>query len=111
MSKREKKELLEVVRKRRWREEEARKLMSAWRGSGGTMWAFARENGLVAQRLYRWARHLGGRESSVRFHPVRLLGGNRALDGGKIEIELVDGRPNHPEFKQAPSLVSLGFGE
>ena len=59
MSKGANKELLELVGKRRGREQEARIVMSAWRGSGGTMRAFARENGLVAQRLYRWARQLG----------------------------------------------------
>lgn len=92
MSKRAKREFLEVVGKRRWREGEARIVMSAWRGSGETMWGFARANGLVAQRLYRWARHLRDGESSVRFHPVRLLGGDRAVEGRKIEIELLDGR-------------------
>ncbi len=92
MPKRAKKELLEVVGKRRWREEEARKVMSAWQGSGATMWAFARENGLVAQRLYRWARQLEVGEKSEAFHPVRLLGVSRAVEGGKIEIELLDGR-------------------
>jgi len=91
MSKRGKKELLEVIGKRRWREEEARKVMLAWRGSGETMWAFARERGLVAQRLYRWARQLKRGKSSEGFHPVRLLGVSRAVEGRKIEIELVDG--------------------
>jgi transposase len=92
MSKRASKELLEVIVKRRWREEEARKVMSAWRGSGETMWAFARENGLVAQRLYRWARQLKGGKSLEVFHPVRLVGVSGVVEGRKIEIELVDGR-------------------
>jgi transposase len=92
MSKRAKKEFLEVMGKRRWREEEAQKVMSAWRGSGETVWAFARGNGLVAQRLYRWARRLKGGESPEGFHPVRLLGVSGAVEGRKIEIELMDGR-------------------
>jgi len=92
MSTRAKKELLGVVGKRRWSEREARIVMSAWRGSGETMWAFARERGLVAQRLYRWARQLRGGESSVGFHPVRLVEGSRAVEGRKIEIVLMDGR-------------------
>ena len=92
MSKRTKTELLGILGKRRWREEEARMVMSAWRGSGETMWVFAKENGLVAQRLYRWARRLKGGESSEAFHPVRLMGVSRAEEARKIEIELVDGR-------------------
>lgn len=92
MSKREKKELLEVVEKRRWREEEARKVMSAWRGSGETVRAFAREHGLVAERLYRWARRLKVGESEDAFHRVRLLGVSEVVEGRKIEIELMDGR-------------------
>jgi transposase len=92
MSKRTKTELLGILGKRRWREEEARRVMSAWRGSGETMWAFAKENGLVAQRLYRWARRLKSGESSEAFHPVRLMGVSRAVEGRKIEIELLDGR-------------------
>lgn len=92
MSKRAKAELLEIVGKRRWREEEARKVVSAWRGSGETMWSFARQHGFVAQRLYRWVRRLkGGGESSEAFHPVRLLGVSRGVEGRKIEIELVNG--------------------
>ena len=91
MSKRTKTELLGILGKRRWREEEARKVMSAWLGSGETMWAFARENGLVAQRLYRWSRQLRG-ELRASFHPVRLMG-DRGLTGSRrIEIVLVDGR-------------------
>lgn len=92
MSKRVNKEFLEVVGKRRWSEQEARIVMSAWRGSGETMWAFAREKGLVAERLYRWARQLRGGPTSVPFHPVRLVGGIRAVEGRRIEIVLVDGR-------------------
>lgn len=91
MSKRAKRELLEIVGKRRWREEEARKVVSAWRGSGETMWSFARKHGFVAQRLYRWARQLKGGESSEVFHPVRLLGVSRGVEGRKIEIELMNG--------------------
>ena len=91
MSKRAKTELLGILGKRRWREEEARAVMSAWRGSGETMWAFARENGLVAQRLYRWSRQLRGKQRAA-FHPVRLVGDRRLTGDRRIEIELLDGR-------------------
>jgi hypothetical protein len=91
MSKRAKTELLGILGKRRWREEEARVVMSAWRGSGETMWAFAREKGLVAQRLYRWSRQLRG-EQRATFHPVRLVGERRLTGERRIEIVLVDGR-------------------
>lgn len=80
-----------VRRQMRWRDADAREVAAAWRRSGKPMWVFAREHGLVLQRLSRWAARLGGGSNRrVRFHPVRLVGGLRDRNSA-IEVVLVDG--------------------
>jgi transposase-like protein len=44
---------------RRWSEEDARRVLAAWRESGDSAYAFAREHGLNAQRLGWWSKRLG----------------------------------------------------
>lgn len=83
-----------VVRKRYWREADARAVLTAWQRSGNPLSSFAREHGVDAKRISRWAAWLRGRSSGrVRFHPVRLvaarLGGERRE---AIEVVLLDGR-------------------
>ncbi len=64
-------------------------MVSAWRRSGKRISEFAIENGLSAKRVYRWSARLeGGGKRKVRFHPVRLVGG----EGAPIEVELLNGR-------------------
>lgn len=85
--------LTKIVGEDRWGEAEARVVVSAWRRSGKSMAAFAREHGLVAQRLSRWSRRVkGAATSKVRFHPVRLIEGRREVEGFSLEVVLVDGR-------------------
>lgn len=89
MAKRNGAELAKVVEKRRWSELEARVVVGAWRRSGQGMSEFARANGLKAQRVHRWSVRLEGESGrGVRFHPVRVVGG----DGEAIEIVLLNGR-------------------
>jgi transposase-like protein len=45
---------------RPWSEDEARRVIDAWRESGETVAAFARREGLVAHRVYWWRGRLGG---------------------------------------------------
>lgn len=56
---------------RRWGADEARRVLAAWRRSGLSMNAFAREHGFVAQRIGWWRQRVaaGGAELP-RFVPV-----------------------------------------
>lgn len=53
-----------VVQSRRWGEPGARVVVTAWQRTGKPMSVFAREHGLVVQRISRWAR-LGRTPSST----------------------------------------------
>jgi len=78
-----------VIGKRRWAEADAQIVVSAWRRSGKGISEFAGENGLSVQRLRRWSERVqGGSSGKVRFHPVRVLGGESVA----IEVVLLDGR-------------------
>jgi hypothetical protein len=59
-----------------WSEVEARELLDAWRRGGPTLSSFARQRGLVVQRLRWWKERLDGRTSS------RSLAGARAAING-----------------------------
>jgi transposase-like protein len=50
----------ELQGSRPWSEDEARRVIDAWRESGETVAAFARREGLVAHRVYWWRGRLGG---------------------------------------------------
>ena len=45
---------------RPWSEDEARRVIDAWKESGETVAAFARREGLVAHRVYWWRGRLEG---------------------------------------------------
>ena len=79
----------QVAERRYWREAEARVLVEAWRSSGETLSGFARRHGVGPGRLGRWVSRLGEGGSTLRFHPVRLVG---PPERSPIEIQLVGGR-------------------
>ncbi len=58
-----------------WSEHEARGVLSAWRKSGQTLERFARDRGLVPQRLRFWKRKLEGKTTTLarRESPLALL--------------------------------------
>lgn len=90
-------EVRRVVEKGYWRESDARVLVEAWRGSGETLAAFAREHGVDRRRLARWVGRLESASAKpLRFHPVRLVDRRPGLETGggdqAIEIELAGGR-------------------
>ena len=74
-----------------WREAEARVVVAAWRRSGETLAAFARQRGVHPRRLARWARRLEGgkRGAAVHFHRVRPVA--PAAREARIEIVLGGG--------------------
>lgn len=89
MARSRKRTVEQVASQRRWSEEDARIVVEAAEKSGLSLAAFCARLGLDAQRVYRWRRALGDRESApeaVRFEevvaPVRTpdLGGSRGLE-------------------------------
>ncbi len=93
MSKRRTAGIRKVIGKRRWSAADAQIVVSAWRRSGKRVSEFAREYGLTSQRLVRWSERLrGGSRGRVRFHPVRLVGGERGGESVAIEVVLLDGK-------------------
>ena len=92
MSRRGTEGISSVVQRRRWKESEGQLVVTAWKQSGKPMTVFAREHGLVVQRLSRWVARLGRSSNGrVRFHRVQLVGGLRGTSAA-IEVALVDGR-------------------
>lgn len=59
-----------------WSEVEARGALSAWRKSGLSIEVFARERGLVPQRLYWWRKKLEakGETKALAMLPVKMTG-------------------------------------
>ena len=94
MARRRMEAISEVVRRRRWREADARLVLRASQESGTSLSSFAREYGLQPARIWRWSARLREQASgSVLFHPVRLVGQGHGADGpGAIEVVLLDGR-------------------
>lgn len=93
MSKRRTVGITKVIGKRRWAEADARIVVSAWQRSGKRVSEFASEYGLSSQRLVRWSERLqDGSRGRVRFHPVRLVGGERGGESVAIEVVLLDGK-------------------
>ena len=80
---------------RRWTAAEARRVVAAWRESGQSMSAFARERGFDAQRLRWWRKRFaewssGGEERPVRFAPavISTAGG---LVSPQVSLRLPEG--------------------
>ena len=96
----------QAAKRRYWREADARAVVEAWRRSGKGLSEFARERGLHARRLARWAARLeaAARSGDVAFHPVRLVGVSRAetRHGEALEVVLRDGRSVRVPYGFAP---------
>ena len=73
-----------------WREDDARAVIEAWRGSGDSVAGFCRANGIAAARVSRWLARLDAAEP-VRFHPVRVTHEVDAAARAGIEVELPGG--------------------
>ena len=62
-----------------WTETEARGVIAAWRKSGLSTLDFARERGIVPQRIYWWRRKLGGGvvDDDLKLLPVHIVDSKR----------------------------------
>lgn len=88
--------LQSALKRAYWRAADAEVVLEAWRRSGRSMAAFAREHDLVRGRLARWQRELKTRpreSQAVAFHPVRVVmpaDGQREVEH-TIELVLAGG--------------------
>lgn len=104
---------LAQLRERRWSEADARVVLAQLERSGDSVLAFARAQGLTAQRIYWWRSRLSdeGRDTASRdeaefdqlsFAPVVVtsLGRSAAvvLRLGELEIEVIDPRKVEPTW-------------
>ena len=86
--------LATVIASRYWRAAGAERVVEAWRRSGQSGAAFARQHGLSVARLLRWRDRLK-RSAAPVFHPVRVVEGVRAIAAPvpeALELELRGGR-------------------
>jgi hypothetical protein len=84
---------------RHWNAATARRILAAWRRSGQSLVAFARERGIGAQRLYWWRKRLdpkaqeaGTPATSLAFIPAAVAGTGPAARialrfRGGVEVE------------------------
>lgn len=72
-----------------WRERDAKRVLADLDASGLPVAAFAREQGLSAERLYRWRRRLQPVGSTPEFLPVRIASQRPPM--ADIELLIGDG--------------------
>ena len=88
--------LATLIGNRYWRAADAEQVLEAWRRSGQSAAAFAREHGLSAARLLRWRTRMELPAAPV-FHPVRVVSRQRSnpiapTRPEPLELELRGGR-------------------
>jgi transposase len=57
----------------RWEASDARTVLAAWRGSGGSLAAFSRRHGLSYYRIQSWRKRLAEPPAAPTFHPIRVV--------------------------------------
>lgn len=86
--------LAALIASRYWRAADAERVLEAWRRSGQSVAAFARQHGVSKVRVLRWRDRLKPPARPV-FHPVRVVQGARPLAPATpvaLELELHGGR-------------------
>lgn len=100
---------LEELRDERWTEADARFVLGAQHSSGHSVLEFAREHGLIPQRLWRWRSRLGEVSTMpeevepLSFAPVVVTGLGRSAVAvvvrvGEIEVEVIDPSKVEPRW-------------
>jgi hypothetical protein len=86
-------ELADLAERSYWREDDARRIVDAWRESGEPVSLFAGRLGIDPRRVSRWASRLeSGNPERLRFLPVRVAADGADGRHASIEIELGQGR-------------------
>jgi hypothetical protein len=75
----------------RWTLEQARKELDAWRSSGQSIEAFAKERHVAPYRLRYWQKRLTDRPVASKTKPLSLLPVRVAHAGAPIELVLPSG--------------------
>lgn len=92
----------------RWSEIEGRAAIAAWKASGDTVAAFARDHGVDPQRIGWWRKRLAEGESvAAALVPVTIAAsrmGAVRVRVDDVEIEIVDGELVSPEWVAALAL-------
>jgi transposase-like protein len=82
--------------------EEKAKWLEGWRGSGKSMAAYARENGICPQTFTKWVKKSTGQAEFVEINePARALQGEILIEKGELKIHLpLNAGP--PELRAVP---------
>lgn len=96
---------------RRWTEDDARRVLAAWRASGDSAYGFARDHGLNAQRLSWWSKRLGEWEHAdvaAGFAPADVTGAPMAT-GAAVVVHVagvvIEAEANHVDARWLATLV------
>lgn len=114
--------LMRQLQGRRWRAEDARQVLTAWRESGESGREFGRRYGFDAQRLSWWRKRLecgelpktGDAESATRFVPVTLVETTVARRRSEAAVVVLLGSEVTVEIDSAlvsPSWLAAMLGE
>ena len=79
-----------AARRSYWREEDARVVVDAWRGSGESLAGFCRRHKVKPRRLARWAARVDA-SPEVHFHAVRVVDQPHLAIDRSLALELPAG--------------------
>lgn len=77
------------IRNKRWREDDAREALAAWRASGLALSRFERETGLSSNRLRWWKRKAGEARAPVKASEPRFVPAVVTVSGGAGAVATV----------------------
>lgn len=93
-----------------WTDDDARTVLAAWRRTKQPLGTFARENGLVANRLYWWRKRLNEPRRAVKFVPAVIASDAEV----EVEVAIVVRIASHVTIeiaKASPRMIAEIVGE
>jgi hypothetical protein len=91
-----------------WTDDDARTVFAAWRRTKQPLGTFARENGMVANRLYWWRKRLKEPTRAVKFVPAVIA------SDAEAEVAIVVRIASHVTIeiaKASPRMIAEIVGE